>query len=422
MAVGTSGMRIFTSITALALLTLPTLGHTLSAQASAETCADLFVAREYERASIKCQIEADVGTTQSELFLGMLYQMGEGVPASAFDAIKYLERAAEKGNAYAAYRLALVYYDGTLMSPDYPRSREWLEKAIEGENPLAMDLLGIMHWVGLGDLPKNPTAAVALFERAANADLAMAMHHLGMMYFTGQGVAQDLPAARNWIQKAADKGFEEARDFLASPAGVALVQAKKIDAGKQPVSVSSEQINTLYKELHEKPLEESAAVAAVLESAIYDLPSYFIYELARRKGYASPEDGLAWFWVGAIRLRYDALRCKDPSAWNGLRLVSQVVQDTLGDDLKTDMPFQTEITEAAYQLESKFPLDTSPVWACMHGAEITNKNMQAQLEGKELQIDANELIKPRKEWPAIHDEVLQIVRTSLQKKPATGKK
>jgi TPR repeat protein len=405
-------MRIATCIAVLALVTLPTYGHAQSSQNSEETCAALFVAANYERAAIKCQLEADMGDTQSELLIGMLYQTGNAVTADASEAIKYLSRAAEKGHAFAAYRLAQIHFDGTIMRPDYPQSRKWLGRAIEGDLPEAMDMLGLMYWQGIGGLEKDPFEAFALFERAAELDLPMSMVNLGVMYFSGQGVAQDLRLAHSWIQKAAERGNGKAIAFLESTGGRALMQSAS-QGGETVINVSPGEIRRIYEIFHNMPLEDSAKAAEALEETIHEFPTYFIYELARRKGWSDNEEGAVWFWVGAIRLRYDVLRCVDSTAQNGMRTVTQVVQDTLGEYFKTGAQRAPAVIEAAFQKESKFPLDTDPSWICSHGARVTNMLLKRRLGGEEVPME--EIIKPKDEWPAIHDEALALVRSSLEK-------
>ena len=405
-------MRIFTCVAVFAIFTFPAVVHAQSAQDSGDTCARLFVAANYERAAIKCQLEADMGDTQSELLIGMLYQTGNAVTASASEAIKYLSRAAEKGNAFAAYRLALVYSDGTLMPKDFPKSREWLERAISGEHPEAMDMLGLMYWQGIGGLERDPFKAFQLFERASEFDLAMSMFNLGLMYLSGQGAAQDLGLAHNWIQKAAERGSEKAKAYLKSEGGQALVQAAT-KGSAAVISVSSDQYRKIFETFHNIPLEKSVKTAEALEKVIHEFPSYFIYELARRKGWSDKEEGAVWFWVGAIRLRYDVLRCVDSTAQNGMRTVTQVVQDTLGEYFKTGAQRAPAIIEAAFLKESKFPLDTDPSWLCSHGARVTNMLLKRHLGGEE--VPTEDIIKPKDEWPAIHDEALAMVRSSLEK-------
>ena len=52
------------------------------------------------------------------------------------------------------------------------------------------------------------------FRRAANQGFAKAQFNLGLMYYNGDGVAQDYKEAAAWFRKAADQGHADARAAL----------------------------------------------------------------------------------------------------------------------------------------------------------------------------------------------------------------
>ena len=65
------------------------------------------------------------------------------------------------------------------------------------------------------------------YEKAADKGDASAMAALGVLYHNGQGVAQDYAKAREWYEKAADKDDPDAMTTL----GVALPQGSGRGAG-----------------------------------------------------------------------------------------------------------------------------------------------------------------------------------------------
>ena len=69
----------------------------------------------------------------------------------------------------------------------------------EGQHPLAL-----MN--GEAGVPRNPTRAVELFEKAAAQGHRRAQLNLGLIYLRGQGVPRDLIQARAWLEKAAASG------------------------------------------------------------------------------------------------------------------------------------------------------------------------------------------------------------------------
>ena len=66
--------------------------------------------------------------------------------------------------------------------------------------------LGVMYYQGLG-VEQDLKEAVKWYQKAADqGDVAMAQFNLGVMYEKGKGVEQDFKEAVKWYQKAADQG------------------------------------------------------------------------------------------------------------------------------------------------------------------------------------------------------------------------
>lgn len=60
------------------------------------------------------------------------------------------------------------------------------------------------------DLAEQNEEAVAYFRKAAAQSVPEGFYGLGLMYSTGEGVARDLNAAREWMLKAAEAGHRQA--------------------------------------------------------------------------------------------------------------------------------------------------------------------------------------------------------------------
>ena len=54
------------------------------------------------------------------------------------------------------------------------------------------------------------------YRKATDEGYAEAEYNIGMLYANGQGVSRNLSQARLWMEKAAARGYEKARDWLAS--------------------------------------------------------------------------------------------------------------------------------------------------------------------------------------------------------------
>ncbi len=58
------------------------------------------------------------------------------------------------------------------------------------------------------------TTALSIFRPLAKQGDAQAQFWLGAMYFYGKGLPQDIQEAKTWIEKAAQRGYAKAQNFL----------------------------------------------------------------------------------------------------------------------------------------------------------------------------------------------------------------
>ena len=74
----------------------------------------------------------------------------------------------------------------------------------------AQSMLGLVYYRGRG-VPQDLNEAVEWFRRAADQRDAAAQFYLGVMYSEGQGVPQDYAEAVKWYRLAADQGDAQAQ-------------------------------------------------------------------------------------------------------------------------------------------------------------------------------------------------------------------
>ncbi|NNM70929.1 SEL1-like repeat protein [Enterovirga aerilata] len=89
-----------------------------------------------------------------------------------------------------------------------------LRQAAAGGDAAALYELASRTMEGRG-VARDPRAAVALFEKAGEKNLAIAQYRAGNAYEKGIGVARDVEAARRWYQRAAENGNTRAMHNLA---------------------------------------------------------------------------------------------------------------------------------------------------------------------------------------------------------------
>jgi TPR repeat protein len=144
---------------------------------------------------------AEEGLAIAQFNVGLMYDLGQGVPQNYPAAVKWYRRAADQGRDDAQYQLGHLYYKQN----DYAEAAKW-------------------------------------FHLAAGQGRADAQSNLGVMYAEGDGVPSDYVQAFMWFSLAAAQNHKDAiknRDSAASlmtPAQMA--EAQKLAREWKPVTPS----------------------------------------------------------------------------------------------------------------------------------------------------------------------------------------
>jgi len=147
---------------------------------------------------------------RSELLVGLEYLEGRGKPRNATEAARWLERAADAGEAVAQVELATLYRRGDGVVADPAQALHWYEAAALQGNRKAMYDLANAYAQGWGTA-KDFSEAARWFSRAAELGLVDSAFNLGVMFERGQGVPQSLRDAYKWYAIAAAKGDGESK-------------------------------------------------------------------------------------------------------------------------------------------------------------------------------------------------------------------
>jgi TPR repeat protein len=156
---------------------------------------------------------AEAGDATAQVNLAGLYHRGEGVPQDDTQAALWLTKAAEQGLLPAMLELAT--WD---LSPEHGGhigdAIRWLKKAGDLGNATAqMELGDIFADKKFGR--QDYSQAVDWYRKAAEQGQREGQFGLGARYFFGQGVLQDFDEARNWLTRAANQGHPYAQFLLA---------------------------------------------------------------------------------------------------------------------------------------------------------------------------------------------------------------
>jgi hypothetical protein len=119
--------------------------------------------------------------------------------------------------AQADYQTGLDAYE----AGDYEKAMaEWKEEVNRPRVPTnlavyreALYAIGMLYWQGEG-VAQDYTAAAVWLKQAADINHPDAQNKLGYLYSTGQGVPQNYQQARHWFEMAAAQGNPDARHNL----------------------------------------------------------------------------------------------------------------------------------------------------------------------------------------------------------------
>lgn len=174
----------------------------------------LFVAADPVQAEHYLRLAAEAGDADAEFSLGKKYRDGDGVPASAPEAAKWLRLAALQDNVSALNALADLLRSGaTGLEPDRIEALRLSRRAVELGSVDAMVTVAGMLRDGIGT-EKDPDAAARLLQEAAEKGNAVAATNLGWMVARGQGGKPDLAAALQWYTRGAKSGDAGAMRLL----------------------------------------------------------------------------------------------------------------------------------------------------------------------------------------------------------------
>lgn len=158
------------------------------------------------------------GNTDAKNLMGMMYELGKGVPKNLGKSVAYYRQAAEQGNRYAQYNLAVSFDAGTGVPQNYREAVRWFRQSAKQGVTSAQYDLAVMLEQGRGT-KKDYSKAVSWYRKAAEQGHMQAQNNLAWLYESGKGVKQNLVAAYAWFDAAAEQGFDVAsqkRDAIKS--------------------------------------------------------------------------------------------------------------------------------------------------------------------------------------------------------------
>jgi len=139
-----------------------------------------------------------------------MYYSGNGVAKNEIIATELYQKAANLGNSFAMYKIALIYHFGEHgFTKNDKESFNWSLKSAENGYEDAILYTAYMYKNGEGT-QQDYKEALKWYQKAADNGNKDAILHIAFMYKYGEGVEKDYNEAYKWYLMAAEDGNSEA--------------------------------------------------------------------------------------------------------------------------------------------------------------------------------------------------------------------
>ncbi|MBT5818509.1 MAG: hypothetical protein HOI25_09240, partial [Proteobacteria bacterium] len=227
------------------------------------------------------RLSAEQGNASGQYNLGLMYEYGRGVPKDEKTALKWYRLSVERGYAEAQFRLGLAYETGHGVPKNHQTALKWYRLAADQGIAFAQVNLGVWYDHGYG-VPKNHQTAVKWYRLAADQGNAYAQVNLGVLYESGRGVSQDYRTAVKWYRLAANQGVSKGQFNLGwmfeKGRGVPQDDKTALKWYRLAAEQGYAEAQTKLDRLQNKVAEQKSATTVTLENT----SSRIDVELARR--------------------------------------------------------------------------------------------------------------------------------------------
>ena len=158
---------------------------------------------------------AETGHAKSQVNIGYMYEMGEGIAKDIEHAVFWYQKSAQQGNAVAQANLGSSCERGKGIEKDLEKAFYWYKKAAEQGYDRSQYDLGRCYEFSYG-VEQDYSQAVYWYQKAADQGYLDAIANLAWFYRYGKSVEKDENKAFRLYLRAAEKGQLRAQRLLAS--------------------------------------------------------------------------------------------------------------------------------------------------------------------------------------------------------------
>jgi len=157
------------------------------------------------------KIGAETGFVDALYLLGCAYRDGIGTKKDEVKALESFRKAAEQGDSLSQLEMAESCRNGRGIVVDVEQALEWYRKAAEAGLGLAQARYGALLCTGTAKHEANPVEGRQWLEKALESKQPLAVVQVAMCYLNGDGVPTDRERARRILADASARGSREAR-------------------------------------------------------------------------------------------------------------------------------------------------------------------------------------------------------------------
>jgi hypothetical protein len=393
--------------------------------ATAQTVTMTKACREFVRGKSAAQtacLAANMASQRTQDYLqGIAHLAVKGDMFDPEKGVALLKSAAgNDGFPNADYILGATLISGNIIRRDYDLAFKYIARAAQQKNYLATDLLAAFYIEGLGPVNVDIDKAIELYRLAGGNGISLSYIKLAKLYLDGRRIPANEALALDYLkiaEKAGNAGATQSIQSIKNSKKITNIQVIPGKPGEPPRVVHfngrngpllpySVGFDDAFQKIFYRPDGESREIVTRLEARPDKLTPPYQFELARRLFMLDEPRAFDVFLQAMTQASYDANRCTDKTAAQGVVMWRMVLVKYIPGWMKLDAGKTREWLARA--LESvTINDDEDASWICFHGMGAS----MSAMHGKPYE----NWLRPRQEWPAIKAQVLEKARKSAAK-------
>ena len=197
----------------LLILLILAISYTSSVYADYNDGLTAYERGDYETAYKEWLPIAELGDSEAQYHIGIIYFSGFGVTKDEGRALNWFKKSAKQGHGASQSTLGWIYHYGEGVLKDYKKAMYWYHKASTQGYSGATSRIAILHFFGKG-VNESRINAAKWMEEAAEQGSVVAQFRIGLMYAKGDGVAQSYEKAKKWLHLAYDNASDYDRQTV----------------------------------------------------------------------------------------------------------------------------------------------------------------------------------------------------------------